>query len=695
MAADDPDETLETLLNKATSTLNRQDDWEFIMAFCDKVNFELEGAQNATRLIAHKMQSPQEMEALRALTVLEACVKNCGEAFRKELGKYRFLNEMIKVVSPKYLGDKTSEKVQTRVLTMLFTWSIALSDQVKIRDAYQMLKKQGIVKTDPKYDQSMVTNTPPPTQDRDTLFNDEEKRKQLDKLLKSTRPEDLQAANRMIKNVVKEDEARMEKMRKRNETLEEVTNNVRLLNEMLSHFNPDVTAISDMQMMKELYDSCQKMRPTLFRLASDTDDDETALMEILGANDDVSRVMQSFEKIVAPKLTSMTDRKADGSAEPDKAVPEKPQEASSSLLDLANLNFAPLPSSHDFTNGTAVFPSMQSIPSANMQHSNNVESADTMLLDFQSAPPSTSAPDDDPFSLDDLLPSQPAVIPPANPTIPVIPKLAAPPQPQPRTPVLSDIDILSRGLMEQTLGHKLQSQFPKPAMKPTLNELLKKPTTTTDNTSTSLFDIPSTLTPQPTTVAPLLPISTPPTNVPLASAPMAPTTGCLVSMTPDPTPPVTTQTTAPIPDMSLSDVFVKLESIRPSTFAPLTAYDNNGIRVMLHFAKDHATPTRTDTLVSVVSIMSTRTNPVHNILFQAAVPKVMRIKLQPPSNTDVPAFNPIVSSPPITQVMIIANPAHKEVKVRFKLDYKIDEQTAISETGVISNFPPAEQWGQL
>ena len=51
------------------------------------------------------MQSPQEREAIQALTVLEACVKNCGENFHKELGKYRFLNELIKIVSPKVSGN--------------------------------------------------------------------------------------------------------------------------------------------------------------------------------------------------------------------------------------------------------------------------------------------------------------------------------------------------------------------------------------------------------------------------------------------------------------------------------------------------------------------------------------------------------------------------------------------------------------
>ena len=57
----------------------------------------------ACKLLAHKIQSPQEREALQALAVLEACVKSCGPSFHTEVGKFKFLNEMIKLVSPKYL----------------------------------------------------------------------------------------------------------------------------------------------------------------------------------------------------------------------------------------------------------------------------------------------------------------------------------------------------------------------------------------------------------------------------------------------------------------------------------------------------------------------------------------------------------------------------------------------------------------
>lgn len=54
---------------KATNPLNREADWEFIIGFCDQVNKELEGPQIAVRLLAHKIQSPQEKEALYALQV--------------------------------------------------------------------------------------------------------------------------------------------------------------------------------------------------------------------------------------------------------------------------------------------------------------------------------------------------------------------------------------------------------------------------------------------------------------------------------------------------------------------------------------------------------------------------------------------------------------------------------------------------
>lgn len=54
---------------------------------------------------------------------------------------------------------------------------------------------------------------------------------------------------------------------------------------------------------------------------------------------------------------------------------------------------------------------------------------------------------------------------------------------------------------------------------------------------------------------------------------------------------------------------------------PVTAYDKNGVRVLLHFATD-CPPGRPDVLVIVASMLNTAPQPVRSIVLQAAVPKV-------------------------------------------------------------------------
>lgn len=76
----------------------------------------------------------------------------------------------------------------------------------------------------------------------------------------------------------------------------------------------------------------------------------------------------------------------------------------------------------------------------------------------------------------------------------------------------------------------------------------------------------------------------------------------------------------PKKELKISDIFVELEQIRPSSIPPLTVLDEkNGITVTLHFAKDKP---REDVNVIVVTSVSKNELPLSNYLFQAVVPKV-------------------------------------------------------------------------
>ncbi|KFO85091.1 ADP-ribosylation factor-binding protein GGA2, partial [Buceros rhinoceros silvestris] len=284
--------------DKATDPSTPEENWECVQRFCDQVNADTEGPSLALRLLAHKIQSPQEMAALHALTVLETCVNHCGERFHNEIAKFRFLNELIKVLSPKYYGTWSSEKVKSRVIEVIFSWTVWFPEDVKIRDAYQMLKKQGFIKEDPKLPEDKILPPPSPRPQNSIFDTDEEKSKLLARLLKSSHSEDLQAANRLIKSMIKEEQEKSAKVSRRVDTIREVLENVKRMDELLENYRRQELSTADQESLQTLFQRCEKLRPLLFRLASETVDDDEALAEILQANDKLLQALGHYRQFV-------------------------------------------------------------------------------------------------------------------------------------------------------------------------------------------------------------------------------------------------------------------------------------------------------------------------------------------------------------------------------------------------------------
>jgi len=67
-------------------------------------------------------------------------------SFQAEVGKFRFLNELIRLVSPNCNGIHTPELIKTKIIELLGLWSSQFPKEIKIQDALDMLKKQGVVK---------------------------------------------------------------------------------------------------------------------------------------------------------------------------------------------------------------------------------------------------------------------------------------------------------------------------------------------------------------------------------------------------------------------------------------------------------------------------------------------------------------------------------------------------------------------
>ncbi|KAK7155212.1 hypothetical protein R3I93_009991 [Phoxinus phoxinus] len=695
--ADPEGESLESWLNKATNPSNRQEEWEYIIGFCDQINKELEGPQISVRLLAHKIQSPQEWESLQALTVLEACMKNCGRRFHNEVGKFRFLNELIKVVSPKYLGDRVSEQVKTKVIELIYSWSVALPDEAKITEAYQMLKMQGIVTEDPEVpvDKTLVPSPKP----NNPVFDNEEKSKRLAELLKSKKPEDLQEANRIIKSMVKEDEAIQQKASHRASTLEEVNNSVKLLNEMLSHFKRDESTQADKELLTDLYNDCDKLRTAVFRLATETEDDDGALGDILHASDDLSRVINSYKKIVEGQtividipgstaskhpndgssseiLIDLTDLDS-GSPSPLKHVLTPPQHSDSLPADL--LTLAARPSSSNTSSGSSSFqisPPSSQLPSSLSLLDEELGSLGLGSLDLKSK--KSAEKNTNEAQSNQWISSQTSkpVIDLLFSSAPLDPLISTVPPTSEATPVTSFENSLQQtskdfAMLDLDKANSSQSKYSSSGGRElrAWEENIHPALTT--------FSFPAGMTPVPSAVSSAKPQS------------FAPDSPLFRSMSPT----LPTSHSPSGSDISLNTVFVPLEAIKPSKEGPVTAYDKDGVRVLLHFATDHP-PGRPDVLVIVVSMLNTAPLLVRNVVLQAAVPKSMRVKLQPPSGTEMVPFNPFMPPSSITQIMLLANPLKEKVRMRYKLTFILGDRQ-VTESGEIDKFPPVERWGHL
>ncbi|XP_053848268.1 ADP-ribosylation factor-binding protein GGA2 [Vidua macroura] len=606
---------LERWLNEATDPSISEENWDCIQRFCEQVNADTEGPWFALRLLAHKIQSPQEGEALRALTVLETCVNNCGDRFHSEMAKFRFLNELIKVLSPKYYGIWSSEKVKSRVTEVIFSWTVWFPQEVKIQDAYQMLKKQGIVKEDPKLPQDKILPPPSPRPQNSIFDTDEEKSKLLARLLKSSHPEDLQAANRLIQSVVKEEQEKSAQVARRVKAISEVSENVKRMDELLESYRRQKLSPADQETLQALFQRCERLRPLLFRLASEAVADEEALAEILQANDKLSRALGQYRQAVASQESGDGAGSAASSARAPacRAAPRRTR--SYTLMDFSGLETPPEPSA-DTASTCLLEEELQSLGLSNSPV-------------IQKPPPD--------FGL-----AEPAVHNGFREGVSAVQTLA----PQ-------------EGWEDSCAG---KSEFQ------SLDEQLSPPS----KTKTFSLDL-----------SPMkLPFPDLPNNS-VADPPLL-SPGC------DLKPAASLQPASH--DASLENLSVPLISVTPSTICPLTVYDRNGFKAMLHFSRDPA-PGRPDVLVMVLSMLSTSAHPIKDIAFQAAVPKTMQIKLQPAPGCELPAFNPLLPPAVLSWVLLLANPHKDPIRLRYKLMFTQGVQP-FCEVGEVTGFPEAELWGR-
>ncbi len=604
-------------------------------------------------------------------------------------GCYRFLNEMIKLVSPRYLGDRTPHHIKRKTIELLYVWTRELPTEPKIREAYDMVKAQGLVHDDPAtyVGDAVFAAALPPRRGPEPL--DETQSRELRRLLQSKNPEDLEQANKIIKGMVREDERKLDALTRRSAELGAADNSAKLLGEMLDNYEGGNSGPEELELLAELFQSCQKMQPKLFRLAAETDDsDDGGLGEILRASDEVCRVVDRYRELVQHRPVDTVQKAAKDAQKQllDVAVTAKNPESTSgrrkaSSERLLDVGIADNPEDESVA---ALDDDILGLGELHKSLPKEVEAPPLSLVTAAPAPPSSLPPESvkKKTSVDDLLNGSPVLE--TTSALAFVPTTSEKPnkfetqmeeQKSSRRRGLDELDALGESAIKSHLSSR-SPQFAKKDKVP-MNKMKQPQSATTLNLTQSLL---SSRQPKPGGLVQVMEL---PKEVVSSSEPKM-----SASQKPSESEEICTKEAAVV---RLADLHVDLSSIQPSSsLSPLTLNEENdsGIVLILNFCRDEP---RQHVKAVVVTILNKSSHPVSDLELKALVhPKGCKVKLQEASGRSLPAFSPFAPPAAITQVMLVARDPKLDSSTRLSLKYVLSytqDGEAQTEMGQAKELP--------
>ncbi|XP_075689814.1 target of Myb1 membrane trafficking protein isoform X2 [Rhinoderma darwinii] len=309
-------------IEKATDGSLRSEDWALNMEICDIINETEEGPKDAIRAIKKRIVGNKNFqEVTLALTVLEACVKNCGHRFHVLAANQEFVEGvLVRAILPK---NNPPAIVHDKILNLIQAWADAFRsapDLTGVVAVYEDLRRKGLEFPMTDLDTLSPIHTPQPSSVKPELVP----RPDL------TPPDTLQRGGSVSQpgpppylsqapTGTSSDAPIIpspEQIAKLRSELEVVNGNVKVMSEMLTELVPQKATQSDLELLQELNRTCRSMQQRVLELIPRVSHEQLT-EELLIVNDNLNNVFirhERFERIFAGQTGRTAENQATSSA---------------------------------------------------------------------------------------------------------------------------------------------------------------------------------------------------------------------------------------------------------------------------------------------------------------------------------------------------------------------------------------------
>ncbi|KAM8773443.1 target of Myb1 membrane trafficking protein [Acanthopagrus schlegelii] len=296
-------------IERATSGSLQSEDWGLNMEICDIINETDEGPKDSVKAIKKRIVGNKNFrEIMLALTVLEACVKNCGHRFHVLVASQEFVEGvLVRSILPK---NNPPTALHDRVLSLIQSWADAFRSSPSLSGVvyvYDDLRRRGLEFPMTDLDALSPIHTP----NRSIPENGTAEATPAVTPTQQSQPQaPASVPTQNTSPTVSSSEGPASLSAKQEQKLRSelalVKGNLTVMSEMLNELTPGQSQRDDTELLQQLYSVCKSMQTRVVELIPQLMD-EGFIEELLVVNDDLNNSFIRYERFDRLNKAQMTN----------------------------------------------------------------------------------------------------------------------------------------------------------------------------------------------------------------------------------------------------------------------------------------------------------------------------------------------------------------------------------------------------